>query len=360
MKITFVLWGLDRTGGVRVIFEIANRLSKKGHDVNIVALGGQGDWFPLNVKTQTVATIPWRFKTPHAGWRSETQFINILSLAKKLPKSDVTVATFYPTAYSTYLGGSGSLVYYIQQYEAVMYLQSDSLFKKVLNRLMTSVVDGTYKLPLNWIVNSSWANNILKNKFGREGKLVFPAINHNIFYPRRVTKKDKKRIVCLGKSAPVKGLLDAFKAVKMVYKKKMNIELVLYGSEPDIKPPIGGKYVYKPSDEELAELYSSADVALCPSWYESFPLPPLEAMACGSPVITTRYGTEDYAYNGENCIVVPPRNPKLLADATLKILSDEALAKKLKKEGLKTSQAFTWDRTADRAEQVLKEYANMQ
>jgi glycosyltransferase involved in cell wall biosynthesis len=46
---------------------------------------------------------------------------------------------------------------------------------------------------------------------------------------------------------------------------------------------------------------------LCPSWYESFPLLPIEAMACGTSVITTPYGTEDYAIDGHTAIVVRPR-----------------------------------------------------
>src|SRR5665648_976586 len=51
MNINFAMWGVERTGGVRVLFEIANRLTKKGHKVIITTLGKPGShaWFPLEV-----------------------------------------------------------------------------------------------------------------------------------------------------------------------------------------------------------------------------------------------------------------------------------------------------------------------
>jgi glycosyltransferase involved in cell wall biosynthesis len=355
MKISFVLWSLERTGGVRVIFEVANRLSARKHKVNIVALGGNVDWFPLKVNAHTASVLPWQYKMSHAGWRSGIQLLNILSLAREIEDSDVTLATFYPTAYSVCIGGSGTLFYYIQHYETIMYMDANTLFGKITNNLMVPIADGTYRLRLNWLVNSSWANNLLKKKFGRDGLLVYPAIDHEKFFPRKIDRTDeKKRIVCLGKTSPAKGLNDGLEAVKLVYKQMSNIELILYGSEPDVHIPVPGRYLFKPSDDELAELYSSADVVICPSWFESFPLPPLEAMGCGAPVVTTRYGTEDYAFDDQNCLVVPAKQPKLLSNAILKILSSNDLATRLKNEGLKTAQQFTWERTATTIEQAFK------
>lgn len=99
-------------------------------------------------------------------------------------------------------------------------------------------------------------------------------------------------------------------------------------------------------------------MVICPSWYESFPLPPLEAMACGTPVVTTRIGTEDYAFNEKNCLVVPPRNPKAMAEAILRLLDDESLQERFKKEGLKTARQFTYDRTVDRLEELFNTLMN--
>ena len=94
---------------------------------------------------------------------------------------------------------------------------------------------------------------------------------------------------------------------------------------------------------------------LCPSLYESFPLPPLEAMACGTPVVTTRIGTEDYAFNEKNCLVVPPRQPKAIAEAILRLLKDDSMQERFRKEGLKTAKQFTYDNTVDKLEKIFKE-----
>ena len=115
------------------------------------------------------------------------------------------------------------------------------------------------------------------------------------------------------------------------------------------------EYIVSPSNDQLAELYSVADVVVIPSLYESSPLPPLEAMACGSPVVTTRFGTEDYCIDSENSLVVPPQDPDALARAIIQILSDSSLADKLSKNGLMTSKLHSWDNTAQNFEKILKE-----
>jgi len=344
MKVTFVIWVIVRTGGVRVLLKVANGLVERGHDVNIVTLTGES-CFPLKAKIQTRMEVPTTLRL--------LDIINIWRLAKNLPDSDITVATFYPVAYSVFLGGNGVPFYYIQHYEAIGYMNG----VRMLDPLFRHFVDITYRIPFNWIVNSTWVKNILKRRFGKNGYLVNPGIDLDVFYPREVERKrDTKTVLSLGKSAPFKGLQNAFEAMKIVRRRFQDVKLILYGSEPYLETlsPVPCEYLYKPSDEELAKLYSSADVVIAPSWYESFPLPPLEAMACGAPVVTTRYGTEDYAIDDVNSLVVPPRNPEAFAKAILRVLSDEALAERLKKAGLQTAREFTWERTLNKVEDAFR------
>lgn len=78
-------------------------------------------------------------------------------------------------------------------------------------------------------------------------------------------------------------------------------------------------------------------------------------MACGAPVITTRYGTEDYCYDGENSLVVAPGDSEALAEAIPRILEDEFLAKRLKENGLKKVRELSWDSTVSNFERILRE-----
>ena len=125
--------------------------------------------------------------------------------------------------------------------------------------------------------------------------------------------------------------------------------------QPSYKSDVPYKFVESPSDDELAGLYSSADIMICPSWYESFPLFPLEAMACRAPVVTTPYGTEDYAFHEENSLVVPPKDPKALADGVLRLLEDDDMRENFGKEGPETAKQFTWDKTVDDVEKLFKD-----
>ena len=205
------------------------------------------------------------------------------------------------------------------------------------------------------------AKKRLKEKYGVEAVLITHAIANEIFYPRKVEKNhDKKRIVSFGKVVEWKGFKDALEAIKIVMKKRKDIKWFVYGQKLTLPQDLEAPYtfIHFPSDEELAKLYSSADVVICPSWYESFPAPPLEAMACGAPVVTTKYGTEDYAFNEENALVVPPRNPQAMAQAILRVLEDKNLAEKLRENGPKTAKQFTWDKTTDQVEKLFLEKLN--
>jgi len=237
--------------------------------------------------------------------------------------------------------------YYIQHYEPLFF--SDSYLYYAAKE--------TYYLPLNWIVNSSWVNEQLRKRIGRHGPVVVPGVDTNVFFPREVSKRgDEKTIISLGKGIKIKGLNYLFKALEIVKKETdVKLKLILYGNEPHLikMSPIQTKYVINPTDEELSKLYSLSDIAIVPSLYESSPLPPLEAMACGTPVVTTRYGTEDYCFNEINSLVVSPKDPKALANAILRLLKDESLRENLRKEGLRTAKLFTWDETANKVEQLF-------
>jgi glycosyltransferase involved in cell wall biosynthesis len=79
-------------------------------------------------------------------------------------------------------------------------------------------------------------------------------------------------------------------------------------------------------------------------------------MACGVPVVTTDCGgIRDYAVDGYNALIVPPGDPKAVADAVLKILKNDKLREKLIEHGIETAKQWTWDKVVDKFEQAIKE-----
>ncbi len=98
-------------------------------------------------------------------------------------------------------------------------------------------------------------------------------------------------------------------------------------------------------DEDLPSLYSGAECFLFPSLYEGFGLPPLEAMACGVPVITSNTSSLPEVV-GDAALTVDPYDVDALAQAMLSLLGDEAKRADFRNRGLKHAARFTWERAA--------------
>jgi len=95
------------------------------------------------------------------------------------------------------------------------------------------------------------------------------------------------------------------------------------------------------AEEHLPALYGLADLLVFPSLYEGFGLPPLEAMACGTPVITSDSSSLPEVV-GEAGVMVPARDADALAEAIATVLADSVLREDLVKQGLSRAAQFTW------------------
>jgi glycosyltransferase involved in cell wall biosynthesis len=100
--------------------------------------------------------------------------------------------------------------------------------------------------------------------------------------------------------------------------------------------------------EEVAPLLRSADVVVCAPWYEPFGIVPLEAMACGAPVVATAVGgLVDTVVDGVTGLHVPPRDPPALARAVGRLLGDADLRARLGGAGVERVRTrYTWERVA--------------
>jgi glycosyltransferase involved in cell wall biosynthesis len=98
-----------------------------------------------------------------------------------------------------------------------------------------------------------------------------------------------------------------------------------------------------PFGPRLFDLYRKSDVFVFPSLHEGMPKSPMEALGQGLPVITTEAGGGEYIRPGENGLVVAPGDPHALAEAVLRLVSDEALRRRLIANGLETAAQNTFD-----------------
>ncbi|NJE77285.1 glycosyltransferase family 1 protein [Thermococcus sp. ES12] len=106
--------------------------------------------------------------------------------------------------------------------------------------------------------------------------------------------------------------------------------------------------------EDLPALYNAADLFVYPSLYEGFGLPPLEAMACGTPVITSNTSSLPEVV-GNAGIMVDPYDVNGLAKAIYEVLTNDRLREELRKRGLERAKMFSWKKTAEETLKVYEE-----
>jgi glycosyltransferase involved in cell wall biosynthesis len=107
-------------------------------------------------------------------------------------------------------------------------------------------------------------------------------------------------------------------------------------------------------DQTLAALYRLAAVFVFPSLYEGFGLPPLEAMASGTPVITSNVSSLPEVV-GDAAILIDPYEPDAIADAMRRVLTDPALRASLRERGLARVRQFSWERSISRVREIYGE-----
>lgn len=107
-------------------------------------------------------------------------------------------------------------------------------------------------------------------------------------------------------------------------------------------------------DEDLVKIYNAADLFVFPSIYEGFGLPPLEAMACGCPVITSNTSSLPEVV-GDAGVTVDPYDDKALADEMHRILSNDGFKTELSKKSLERAELFSWRQTAKETWNVYEE-----
>jgi glycosyltransferase involved in cell wall biosynthesis len=172
-----------------------------------------------------------------------------------------------------------------------------------------------------------------------------------------------------GKHHPYKNirtLLHAYSIHPEVYEK---FQLVIAGKHDSRREALyttakalhcGNSIVFTDlvPEEELFELYQHARLFVFPSLYEGFGLPPLEAMACGVPVITSNAASLPEVA-GDAAIQVDPLDIQALADAMRAVLTDQGLWENMKQKGLRRSQFFSWDTAATQLLQIYESFNNL-
>jgi glycosyltransferase involved in cell wall biosynthesis len=234
-----------------------------------------------------------------------------------------------------------------------------SLFTKISARFVS------YPLELKHIKSSDIITTVSESvaqelkEYGLnldEVSVASNGVDEKFFYPsKKESKNDKKYIMYAGRIDREKGLFDLVESAKAICSERSDVSFIIAGNGKDLnklrqkikKTGFEDRFIFlgQVDKNELVKLYQNATLFIFPSYHEGLPTVLLEAMSCGLPVIATDVrGNRDLISHGENGLLVPPKNPKKMAETIITLLEDEKLMKQLGKNARKTTvEKYTWN-----------------
>lgn len=187
----------------------------------------------------------------------------------------------------------------------------------------------------------------------------------------RQQQKISPKTICLlnvGSNHPRKNIFTILKVLKALKKQGLPVCLWKVGSDftsmqkkfidnHDLENSV--TYVGKPNQSTLVQIYNAADVLLSPSLYEGFGFTILEAMACGTPVVTSNVSSLPEVA-GDAAIMVEPMDVQAMSEAICHLQSDSDYRRDLIDKGLVRARLFNWERTAEQVASVYEKLSDQQ
>lgn len=322
-KVTFVLSTLEKYGGVISVTQLANDLVLHGVETRIVVLNPKRYADDIFVLTEPIF------------------FADTDSMVEHFPRECNVVATLWITLYYIALAMKRhpDLVpyYFIQDYEPLFIDESQP-------ELRERVID-TYRLPARrfaktrWIIDQVAQHDALVHK-------VPPGLDLDVFYPRDVAASDRTIVLVMMRPKTARRGFDMIQRVfpKLV-EQHPNVEIHAFGTDDEDLASYDIDFPFvnhgHMSARDLPALYSRADIYADLSSFQGFGRTGLEAMACGAAcLLTDSGGVNEYAVDGENCLLVDPHDADAILEGLSRLIEDEALRERFVAAGRETIRPF--------------------
>lgn len=323
-------------GGYKIVYEYANRLIHENCDVSILYLNQdllKNYSVPSWVK-KYVANILTKFEPRWFKLNPKIKKVSNLDSNYK-QKLGVLDACFATSAEKTIEEVRDNIsakqkLYFIQGYE------DWNVDKKAL-------ID-TYKLGFKNIVIARWLKDIVDRYSEQPSVLIPNAIDTKCYECKiPIEKRSQHTIALLYHSAPKKGLKYAFEVLKSVKKQYPDLQVIMFGKFPVHGLPKWITYHKNASQKETVRIYNSVQVFLCSTIEEGFGLTGIEAMACGSCLVSTDYkGVKEYAVDNYNALLSPVGDIQAQVNNVVRIFENKELREKISKNGIESVKNFTW------------------
>ncbi len=317
-----IVYLLPRTSpgeGARVLLEHANHLAALGAEITVVSHFPHPDWYPLRPR---FVRVPFGEPVEDA-----------------VPPCDVIVAGYWEFV----LPARNLAIAPVVHFEQGDFHLYDDVPAHVL-----SVVEASVRAAHATMAVGDAAIAALAERYGVDAVAVPHGVDAEAFRPPAdCVRPPGQSVLFVGWDGHgFKGMDEARRLARLLARLRPELRIVWATPSPPVGEPFG-ELVVAPSQAELARRYQEAGVYVCCSRYESFALSPLEAMAAGTPVVSTANpGVLAYARDGENALLAEIGDVEGLAEAVERLLDDASLAAALARRGLETAEACSWPRVA--------------
>jgi len=357
MRITFVVATADLSGGCKVIAIHARLLRERGHEVLVVA---PAPWQPsarqrlrsLVKGTPLPRPVPDYERSHFVSQGVPLQVLDTYRpvTAADVPDADVIVATWWETAQwiRDLPRSKGAKAYFVQGWERYVEGQPGD------------EVDETLRYPFHKIAISRYLAEVVHDVSGDDDvTLAANAIDPEQFDAPPRSKQDRPTLGFVYATSHWKGYDVTRAAIDRIREHAPDLRVIAFGAEPEkaeqMLPP-GCELQHRPPQDRIREIYASADVWLSSSRLEGFGLPGLEAMACRTPLVSTRYGgPRDFVIDGENGWLVDVDDANGLADRALEVLRLEPDAwRRMSDAAHRTAHGHSWADSSIALEEGLR------
>jgi len=355
MKINFVLANADMSGGVRVVASLARELAARGHDVRAFSTPMAPPSLRKTVRRLLRGRgLPKRMIGPRPSFFDGTGIpLTVLPkfrpiMDRDLPDADVVVATWWETApwVSRLSPSKGAKAFLIQHYETWGGNPRG--------------VDAAWRLPLHKIVISQWLADLAKNAFGdSDYSMARYGVDMNLFNAPPRGRQERPTVGFLYSHTWFKGCDVTLKALEIARQQIPDLHVITFGLHKLVNwlplPP-GSEYTFNPPQQSIKDIYARCDVWLCGSRAEGFHMPPMEAMACRCPVVSTRIGGPmDMVQEGQNGYLVDVEDHEALAQRLVDVLRLSADTwQKMSDAAYATACRYTWQEAGALMEAALQ------
>jgi len=340
-KVTFVLPGRGRSGGVRVTVEMANRLLRLGYDVRVAYRTSPmltRDWFKdilknfVDYKIQKLTNTDWLDKF---NGRSK-KYSNLSGV--RFAEREVVIAVGTHTVRDVYRLTGGVIKV---RYNHGLSLDNPELTEHV------------WGLPMTTVTVSNTLVSRLEELCGAGVAAVIPnGIDSSEYFVENGAARDG--VGFMYSSHPIKRPEDMICFAQDLGAEMPGIPQYYFGTDPRPTGLEQGTYVRYPSVAEARKIYNRCLVWISTSLGEGLPGPILEAMACGCAVVSAdNLGAKELIKDGKNGFLVPVGDIEAFVTTVRRLIADPGLRERIVGSAFNTVKKFSWEKAVEKMDTFL-------